>query len=110
MGDKKAFLLRIPNDLWEELNRFANDELRSVNAQVEYILREALRRRRRMKEAASLKDILFGGAGGEGEPGAPGAADSSGGPGGRKTSGGPDTSASPDPGVARPDAEGLGEE
>lgn len=42
---RKAILLRIPEDLWDELNRWARDELRSVNAQLEYVLREAVRRR-----------------------------------------------------------------
>ena len=43
--DKKAFLLRIDPDLWAELERLAQAELRSVNGQVEYLLREALARR-----------------------------------------------------------------
>jgi hypothetical protein len=43
--DKKAFLLRIDPALWAELERLASGELRSVNAQVEYLLREALARR-----------------------------------------------------------------
>lgn len=47
MASKQAFLLRVPPDLWEEINRWARDELRSVNAQIEYILREAVRRQRR---------------------------------------------------------------
>ncbi|MEW6251985.1 MAG: hypothetical protein AB1716_15190, partial [Planctomycetota bacterium] len=42
---KKAILLRIPVDLWEALNRWARDELRSVNGQIEYVLRDAVRRR-----------------------------------------------------------------
>lgn len=42
---KKAILLRIPPDLWESLNRWARDDIRSLNAQIEYILREAVRRR-----------------------------------------------------------------
>ncbi len=47
MADKKkAILLRIPPDLWEKLNSWAKDDLRSVNAQIEYLLREAVRRRR----------------------------------------------------------------
>ncbi|MBU0639168.1 MAG: Arc family DNA binding domain-containing protein [Planctomycetes bacterium] len=46
---KKAILLRIPPDLWEDLNYWARDELRSVNAQVEYVLREALRKRARLR-------------------------------------------------------------
>ncbi len=40
--DKKSFLLRIDPALWSELERLAAGELRSVNAQVEYLLREAL--------------------------------------------------------------------
>lgn len=42
---KKAILLRISPELWESLNGWARDELRSVNAQIEYVLREAVRRR-----------------------------------------------------------------
>jgi hypothetical protein len=40
--EKKAFLLRIDPQLWAELERLAAADLRSVNAQVEYLLREAL--------------------------------------------------------------------
>ena len=40
--DKKTFLLRIDPDLWAEMERLAAAELRSVNAQVEFLLREAL--------------------------------------------------------------------
>jgi len=47
MAERKSFLLRLPPDLMEELNRWAKDELRSLNAQIEYALREALRKRRR---------------------------------------------------------------
>jgi hypothetical protein len=43
--DKKAFLLRIDPQLWVELERLAAADLRSVNAQVEFLLREALARR-----------------------------------------------------------------
>ncbi len=43
--DKKAFLLRIDPELWAELERLAQAELRSVNGQVEYLLREALDKR-----------------------------------------------------------------
>jgi len=43
--DKKAFLLRIDPQLWTEIERLAAAELRSVNAQVEFLLREALVRR-----------------------------------------------------------------
>ncbi|HEY7671178.1 MAG TPA: Arc family DNA binding domain-containing protein [Gammaproteobacteria bacterium] len=44
---RKAFLLRLPPDLWAELERWAADELRSVNAQIEYLLREAVHKRKR---------------------------------------------------------------
>jgi hypothetical protein len=43
--DKKSFLLRIDPRLWTELERLAAAELRSVNAQAEFLLREALQRR-----------------------------------------------------------------
>jgi len=42
---KKAFLLRIDPGLWAEIERLAQSELRSVNGQVEYLLRDALERR-----------------------------------------------------------------
>lgn len=42
---KKAFALRIDPALWAEIERLAAAELRSANAQVEYLLREALRAR-----------------------------------------------------------------
>ena len=43
--DKKAFLLRIDPALWAEIERLAAAELRSTNAQVEYLLRRALAER-----------------------------------------------------------------
>jgi hypothetical protein len=43
--DKKSFLLRIDPALWGEIERLAAAELRSVNAQVEYLLRDAVRLR-----------------------------------------------------------------
>jgi hypothetical protein len=57
---KKSFLLRVDPALWAEIERLAGQELRSVNAQVEYLLREGLARRgRRTKtppEAVSRDD------------------------------------------------------
>lgn len=44
--DRKAFLLRIDPKLWNELEAWAADELRSVNGQVEFILRQAVSQRR----------------------------------------------------------------
>jgi hypothetical protein len=54
--DKKSFLLRIDPSVWQELERLAAADLRSVNAQVEFLLREALERRGiRPKEARKRK-------------------------------------------------------
>ncbi len=43
--ERKAILLRISPDLWAEINRTAQRELRSVNAQIEFMLREQLKAR-----------------------------------------------------------------
>jgi len=43
--DKKSFLLRIDPAVWQELERLAAAELGSVNAEIEFLLREALERR-----------------------------------------------------------------
>jgi len=42
---KKAVLLRISPELWAALQRWAADDLRSVNAQIEFVLRQAVRKR-----------------------------------------------------------------
>lgn len=47
---RKAFLLRIDPELWKELEAWAADELRSVNGQIEYLLRQAVQKRRRALE------------------------------------------------------------
>lgn len=43
--DKKSFLLRIDPQLWSTLERLAATELRSVNAQIEFLLRDAVAKR-----------------------------------------------------------------
>jgi len=43
---RKPFLLRIPPDLLKELEKWAADDLRSVNAQIEIVLRQAVSRRK----------------------------------------------------------------
>lgn len=48
-ADKKAYPLRIGADVLDAVQRWADDELRSANAQIEYILRDALRRAGRIK-------------------------------------------------------------
>jgi hypothetical protein len=46
MAARKPFLLRIDPELWSELEAWSQDELRSVNGQIEYILRQAVQRRK----------------------------------------------------------------
>lgn len=48
VAKKKAFPLRVNADVWEAMRRWSDDELRSVNAQMEYVLRDALRRAGRL--------------------------------------------------------------
>ncbi|HEY5113528.1 MAG TPA: hypothetical protein VIJ45_05405 [Coriobacteriia bacterium] len=43
---RKQFLLRIDPELWNGLEKWAADDLRSVNAQIEWLLRESVRKRR----------------------------------------------------------------
>ena len=43
---RKAFLLRVPPDLWKDLEKWAADDLRSINAQIEFLLRQAVARRK----------------------------------------------------------------
>jgi hypothetical protein len=45
MAEKKAFLLRLDPVVWDEMERLAQTELRSVNAQIEFLLRDALAQR-----------------------------------------------------------------
>ena len=56
MADRKAFLLRIDPKLLEAVQRWADDDLRSLNAQIEFLLRGALRDAGRVKgDAAPVK-------------------------------------------------------
>jgi len=47
---KKSIILRIDPKLWNELNQWAKDDLRSLNAQIEYILRQAINKRKKRKD------------------------------------------------------------
>jgi hypothetical protein len=47
--EKKAYPLRISASVLDAMQRWSDDELRSVNAQIEYVLREALRKAGRLK-------------------------------------------------------------
>ncbi len=49
--DRKAFLLRVDPELWRDLEAWAADELRSVNGQIEYLLRQAVQKRKRLQES-----------------------------------------------------------
>jgi hypothetical protein len=46
MDKRKSFLMRIDPRLWEEIEAWARQELRSVNGQIEFLLREAVKRRK----------------------------------------------------------------
>jgi hypothetical protein len=46
MAERKNFLLRIDPALWKELESWAQDELRSVNGQIEYVLKQAVLKRK----------------------------------------------------------------
>ena len=56
MSQRKSFLLRVDPALWAEIERLAQAELRSVNAQVEYLLREALARRGRARSETAADE------------------------------------------------------
>ena len=56
MAEKKAYPLRINAEVLDAIQRWADDELRSLNAQIEYVLRDALRKNGRMKKADDSND------------------------------------------------------
>lgn len=51
MSEKKAYPLRINARVLEAMQRWADDDLRSLNAQIEFVMREALRKAGRIKPA-----------------------------------------------------------
>jgi hypothetical protein len=53
MAERKSFLLRMDPALWDELEGWAQAELRSVNGQIEYILRQAVNKRKGEKAVPS---------------------------------------------------------
>lgn len=58
MAERKPFLLRMDPELHEALQRWSSDELRSINGQIEFLLRQAL------KDAGRLPDRTSGGTAG----------------------------------------------
>ena len=68
MADRKSFLLRVDPELLEKVQRWANDDLRSLNGQIEFLLRRALRESGREhapdRGAAAAADESDGGSSG----------------------------------------------
>jgi len=56
MAAKKSFALRIDSKTLEAMQRWSKDDLRSLNAQIEYVLRESMRRAGRLQAADSSED------------------------------------------------------
>ncbi len=56
MAEKKAYPLRISADVLNAAQRWADDDLRSLNAQIEYVLRDALRKAGRLSRTADEKN------------------------------------------------------
>jgi len=56
VADRKSFLLRIDSGVLEGVQRWANDDLRSLNAQIEYLLRDALRKAGRAPKGPAATD------------------------------------------------------
>jgi len=52
VAERKPFLLRIDSTVLDAVQRWANDDLRSLNAQIEFVLRDALRRGGRLPRSA----------------------------------------------------------
>jgi len=48
MAERKPFLLRVDRELLDAVQRWSNDEMRSLNGQIEYLLRDALKRAGRL--------------------------------------------------------------
>jgi hypothetical protein len=56
VAERKSFLLRVDPVLLESVQRWANDDLRSLNAQIEFLLRRALQQAGRSKDVAAPLD------------------------------------------------------
>jgi hypothetical protein len=56
MPSRKAFLLRIDPAILDAVQKWADDDLRSLNGQIEFLLRRALRDSNRVKPAAKIDD------------------------------------------------------
>jgi hypothetical protein len=56
VSERKSFLLRVDPALLDAMQRWANDDLRSLNAQIEFVLRRTLQREGRALPAAAVSD------------------------------------------------------
>ncbi len=61
MADRKAFLLRIERKVLEAVQRWADDDLRSLNGQIEFLLRRSLLETGRLKEGGHRAKRADGG-------------------------------------------------
>ena len=59
MAERKSFLLRIDPGLWADLEAWAQDDLRSVNGQIEYLLKQAVQKRKgeRLQETEPGRNV-----------------------------------------------------
>jgi hypothetical protein len=64
MSEKKKFLLRLDEDLFNALQKWASDELRSINAQIEFLLTDSARKAGRLKKTRPPQDADDGRSGG----------------------------------------------
>lgn len=55
--DKKQVLLRLSSSLWKELVAWSEDDFRSLNGQMEYLLTECVKNRKKTKEMGSKHDV-----------------------------------------------------
>jgi hypothetical protein len=58
MAEKKSFVIRIKPEMYDALERWAADEFRSVNGQIEYLLDEAIKKQKRYKSKFDEKSVL----------------------------------------------------
>jgi hypothetical protein len=56
-GKRKSYLLRISDDLWGDLNEWASQDFRSVNGQIELILRRAVDERKKSRRETKEKGL-----------------------------------------------------
>jgi hypothetical protein len=53
MSDKKTYVIRIDNDIYKALEKWASDDFRSVNGQIEWILSQKLKEQKRIQDPSS---------------------------------------------------------